>query len=289
MTSPIKIPERLKGMTEWYPEMAPWIDDLPRLVEELRDRWSLQVGEPYEGEEMMGSWVAPVRRDDGSSAVLKIGFPHMEAQHEIEGLRFWDGEPTVRLLDADEALFSTLIERCEPGSTLRELPEEDQDVVVADLLERLWRKPPEPNPFRPLSEMIVYWIEETRGAPERWPDRGIVEDGLRAFEELISSSPGVPNVVLATDLHAGNILRAEREPWLVIDPKPFFGDPAYDLTQHFFNCDRLRTAPLQMLARMCDLTGADRERVRLWLFARSAAEERAEWAVDVARAVAPAP
>ena len=43
-------------------------------------------------------------------------------------------------------------------------------------------------------------------------------------------------MLLATDLHAANVLRAEREPWLVIDPKPFIGDPAFDATQHLFNC-----------------------------------------------------
>ncbi len=39
-------------------------------------------------------------------------------------------------------------------------------------------------------------------------------------------------VMLCTDLHAGNVLAAEREPWLVIDPKPYVGDPAYDILQH---------------------------------------------------------
>ena len=42
-------------------------------------------------------------------------------------------------------------------------------------------------------------------------------------------------MLLHTDLHAGNVLAAEREPWLAIDPKPYVGDPAYDVTQHIFN------------------------------------------------------
>src|SRR5439155_24538436 len=33
-------------------------------------------------------------------------------------------------------------------------------------------------------------------------------------------------------------LRAEREPWLAVDPKPFVGDRAYDATQHLFNCQK---------------------------------------------------
>jgi streptomycin 6-kinase len=283
MTPSFKIPEKLREMTASDPGFAVWLEDLPRLIVELRDRWSLELGEPYEGEDVTASWVAPVRREDGSSAVLKIGFPHMEAEHEIAGLRSWDGDPTVRLLEADEPLFSMLIERCEPGSLLRELPEEEQDPIVAQMLERLWREPPQPNLFRPLSEMIAHWIDEIRKGRERRPDPGLVEEGISVFEELIAPPAHVPDVVLATDLHAGNILRAEREPWLVIDPKPFVGDPAYDITQHLLNCDRLQADPLGLIARMCDLTGSDRGRVRLWLFARCAAEERAGWGAQVAR------
>jgi streptomycin 6-kinase len=98
-------------------------------------------------------------------------------------------------------------------------------------------------------------------------------------------------VLLATDLHAGNVLRSQREPWLVIDPKPFIGDPAYDATQHLFNCDvRLRSNADGMIRRIADLLGVDRERVRLWTFARAAAEPREDWGdglLALARAIAP--
>ena len=40
----------------------------------------------------------------------------MEAAHEIHGLRVWDGDAIVRLLEADEDLNVMLLERCEPGT-----------------------------------------------------------------------------------------------------------------------------------------------------------------------------
>src|SRR5438477_9866319 len=123
----------------------PPAETLPALVE----RWSLTVGTPLAGPEVSAAWVAPVRRADGTAAVLKIGLPHMEARDEIAGLRFWAGEPTVRLLEADEELNALLLERVEPGTHLRTLPEPEQDVVIAGLLRRLWRRPDEPHPFRP--------------------------------------------------------------------------------------------------------------------------------------------
>jgi streptomycin 6-kinase len=125
--------------------------------------------------------------------------------------------------------------------------------------------------------MIDLWIEETLENEARWPYRGLVREGLRVFGEL-SRGPDAGHVLLSTDLHAGNVLRAEREPWLVIDPKPFVGDPAYDATQHLLNCEaRMRDAPIETIARFAGLLEVDAERVRLWLFARAAAEHRDEW------------
>jgi len=84
--------------------------------------------------------------------------------------------------------------------------------------------------------------------------------------------------LLATDLHAGNVVRAQREPWLVIDPKRFVGDAAYDATQHLFDCEaRVRAVPDTTIRHFADLLEIDHERVRLWLVARSAAESRDIW------------
>ena len=170
-----------------------------------------------------------------------------------------------------------LIERCEPGTPLSALPDSDQDRVITGLLRCLWRPPSEPHPFRPLSAMTAHWSNETLADVEHWPDIGLVREGLRLLRELPRTNP-TEDVLLATDLHAGNVLRAEREPWLVIDPKPFVGDPAYDATQHLFNCRaRLHSDPSGTIWRVADLLGVDRERVRLWMFARAAAEPRSNW------------
>jgi streptomycin 6-kinase len=216
--------------------------------------------------------------------------PHMEGEHEVHGLRFWDGDPTVRLREADDDLGAMLLERCQPGTALRAMPEPQQDLVIAGLLRRLWRTPSAPHPFRPLSMLLKYWSAETLADVNQWPDQGLVREGLRLFEELPRTAP--TEVLLATDLHAGNVLQSKRKPWLVIDPKPFVGDPAYDSTQHLFNCDvRLRTDPHGMISRIADLLGVDRERIRLWVFARAAAEPRDDWSnerrIAIARATIP--
>lgn len=262
------------------------MDVLPHTIREIAARWALAIDPPYE--QVSGAWVAPATRADGTRAVLKLGVPHMEGRDEIRGLRFWAGDPTVRLLDSDDHLNALLLERCEPGTSLRDVSEEEQDVVLAGLLRRLWRRPAAGLGLRPLSQMIDSWIEETLAAIAEWADAGLVRAGLQAFEALKDSS--ADDVLLATDLHAGNVLRAQREPWLVIDPKPFVGDRAYDATQHLLNCrSRMLAAPHDTIWRVADLIEVDCERARLWTFARSAAGPRNAWTAEshaIARALA---
>jgi streptomycin 6-kinase len=237
-------------------------------------RWGLTLGAPFE--DATCSWVAPAVLADGTAAVLKIGRPHFEAEHEVAGLRFWNGDGMARLLAADEASGAMLVERCVPGTPLRARPEEEQDIVIAELLRRLWRPLTRPHPFRPLTAMLAFWAAETLAAREQWPDEGLVQEGLRLFEELPRSASA--KALLTTDLHAGNVLAAERAPWLAIDPKPFVGDPAYDATQHLLNCgERMRRDPEGTVRRFAELLEVDAERVRLWLFARAAAEPREDW------------
>ena len=271
----IRIPEQVATNSRQTVDGTAWLDRLPRTITDLKERWSLALGSPFE-EEASCSWVAPCVRRDGTPAVLKIGLPHMEAENEIDGLLFWDGDPTVFVLEADLDLNAMLLERCEPGTTLRGQPENEQDQVIAKLLRRLWRVLPDTHPFRPLSEMIASWAEESMEYADLWPDVGLAKEGLRIFDALLNDAPC--NVLLATDLHAGNVLRAQREPWLVIDPKPFYGDPAYDATQHLLNCrERLHSKPNTTISRFADLLGVDPERVRLWTFARLASTSSGDW------------
>ena len=271
----IPIPERIATNCSQTVDGAAWLDELPRAITDLKQRWSLTLSPPFE-EEASCSWVAPCVRQDGTPAVLKLGLPHMEAENEIDGLLFWDGDPTIFVLEADLELNAMLLERCEPGTTLREQPENEQDQVIARLLKRLWRSLPEVHPFRPLSEMIAAWVKESVEQADRLPDAGLAKEGLHIFEALLDDAPC--DVLLATDLHAGNVLRAEREPWLVIDPKPFYGDPAYDATQHLLNCkERLGSKPIATIGRFADLLDVDPERVRLWTFARLASTSGGDW------------
>lgn len=287
--SPLALPPGLLQLAD-EPGGREWLEALPATVEHLARRWSLAVGEPF----LPGgntAWVAPVRTATGDEAVLKVVWPHYEAEHELEGLEVWAGDGTVRLLNGERLGGSAalLLERCRPGSTLREIPMEQQDVIIASLLRRLWREPPPGHPFRPLSQMCEQWATsyERKAAEGRAPalDPGLAREAMALMRSLSRSG----GTLLLTDLHAGNVLAAERETWLAIDPKPYVGDPAYDLLQHMLNCEeRLQAGPADLAKRMAALAEVDEGRALLWLFARSV-EASPYWPylTTVARAVAP--
>ena len=149
----LTVPDLLAANCRKTPGRTAWLDSLPHTLRDLERRWSLVLGAPFH-EETSCAWAPPVALADGTPAVLKLGMPHMEGVHEIHGLRFWDGDPTVRLLEADDDLGAMLIERCQPGTALRAVPEPEQDLVIAGLLRRLWRSPPEPHVFRPLACLL---------------------------------------------------------------------------------------------------------------------------------------
>ena len=271
-----------------------WLTALPAVVEQLRDHWSLTVGQPFEPGGQT-AWVAPATDSGGRHLVLKVGWRHPEAEHEAEGLRLWNGDGAVRLhaVERFDDTIGLLLERCEPGVSLDRESETDQDQVLARLMVRLWRAPPPGAVFRPLAEMCDQWADEfeLRMSTAQQPpvDPGLARAGIELFRTLPATASR--HVLLCTDLHAGNVLAAQREPWLVIDPKPYVGDPTYDPLQHLLNCDeRLRADPKGLAHRMADLVDVDRERLLLWLFARCI-QGSLEWPplAEVARQIAPSP
>jgi streptomycin 6-kinase len=264
---------------------------VPQLVDTASRRWELEVGPPFRPGGRT-AWVAPARSLSGADLVVKIAWRHPEAEHEADGLRTWDGLSVVRLHAAevlDDETVALLVERCRPGTPLSARPEPEQDVVIAGLLRRLWTVGEPGQGITSLAVMCDAWAElfEARIMDARpLVDPGLARAGLALFRALPASAER--SVLLCTDLHAGNVLSAEREPWLVIDPKPHVGDPTYDVLQHMLNCEeRLHRDPHGLVRRMADLLDLDPDRLAMWLFARCVVEAP-DWPslVGVARQLA---
>lgn len=260
-----------------HEEGRAWLERLPRLVRECAERWQLELGEPFAY--ATASLAFPARRRHGEEAVLKLCFPHRESEHEADALALWNGRGAVRLLDGDRGRHALLLERCLPGTPLSEAgPGVALDVLVG-LLPRLWV--PAGEPFRPLADEAAWWASYL---PERWErghrpfGRDLLDAALEALRQLPPTQG--EQVLVHQDLHGDNVLRAEREPWLAIDPKPLVGEREFGVSAV------LRSAELghgredvrRRLDRLSSELALDRERVRLWAIAQTAA-----WEVDADR------
>ncbi len=69
---------------------AQWLERLPDAVALACKEWDLELGEPFQPGGTC-SWVAPV----GADRVLKVGWLHEEAMHEVDQLRLWNGDGAV--------------------------------------------------------------------------------------------------------------------------------------------------------------------------------------------------
>ena len=266
-----------------------WLEELPGHVEHLIERWGLVLEDPFEPGGQC-SWVAPGVDRDGREVVLKVAWAHSEALHEADGLSALGGRsavevyevahfaPNERATRSHPVLGGTtamLLERCRPGERLRDRPEAEQHPIIVDLLRSAWATelPPD-HPFRPLSTMADDWVasaEARLGGRPGLLDPGVARDGLTLFVDL--ARPQADDVLLLTDLHAGNVLSSRRHRWLVIDPKPYVGDRHYDVTQHLLNCaTSLQSNPVRLMSAIADRAGLDASRLRHWLFARCVQE-----------------
>jgi streptomycin 6-kinase len=291
--APFVVPELLARTAAREQAVASWLTELPGIVADQAARWSLRLGEPFQPGGQC-AWVAPATDQSGTELVLKVAFIFGtgEERDEAAALRIWDGNGSVRLhaVHHGESCSALLLERCLPGTQLAmTLPEPERDQVVAGLLRRLWAQPHGDYQFRPLAQMCAEWADQFEREYETAAGRldpGLARAGIALFRELPASA--TTEVLLCTDLHAENILSAQRAPWLMVDPKPYVGDPAYDVLQHMLNCDRLETDPIGLARRMAGLAGLDSDRVLQWLLARVVQESPGWPAVHpVARWLAP--
>lgn len=129
------------------------------------------------------------------------------------------------------------------------------------LLRQLWAQPHPAYPSRSLAQMCAAWADkfEQEYAAATAADRidpALARAGIALFRALPETTDS--RVLLCMELHGDSILAAQRAPRLVIDPKPYLGDPAYDVLQHTLNCEDRLAADLAGLAkRMADLAGID--------------------------------
>jgi streptomycin 6-kinase len=251
-----------------------WLERVPDLVAQCVDEWGLRLGAAYEPG--AAGYTARVELPNGGSAVLKLIYPDRDSENEADALALWGGHGAVQLLARDDERLAMLIERCEPGTPLAAAGPEVALAVLIELLPRLWVETGEP--FHPLEDEAARWIDDL---PEQWErsgrriERRLLDAAVDALTSVAQSQG--QQVLLNQDLHGDNVLAAEREPWLVIDPKPLIGEREFGVAPivRSFELGHSKREALYRLDRLTAELGLDRERARAWTIGQTMA-----WAFD---------
>lgn len=267
----IHVPDELARSQAKYNGEAgrAFVAGLPARAEEFLGRWGLRVTGPS----MYGvaSLVLPVERvADGTRAALKMQILDDETEGEPVGLRVWDGAGSVRLLDHDAGTGTMLLEWLDAARPLSSVAEtsgtREALRIVAALLARLVAVPA-PAGLRTLGDIAAGMLADVPEAAARLgaEDAAVLGECAAAVRD-VAGEPG--DRLLHWDLHLDNVLAAEREPWLAIDPKPLAGDPGFDLLPALM--DRFDPDPDEMLWRfdlLAEVVG-DRRRAVAWTLGR---------------------
>jgi streptomycin 6-kinase len=255
-----------RALVQTWGHEREWLDELPRLVTECADRWSLHLEQPIE---TPYSLVIPA-----GEAVLKLIAPNdTDAMHEAEALALWRGDGAVRLLDRDVERCALLIERCRPGLRVWDV-DVDEISVLAALLPRLQITIAGATTVPLLADEADRWAIEV---PKRYAEahepfeRALLDAAIAVYRSVDRTAGFLVN----QDLHGANVLSATREPWLVIDPKPLIGERELESSGPLRNTLDVS----RWLDALADL-GFDRERARGWGIAHNLAwgwEEHSGW------------
>ncbi|WP_329191729.1 aminoglycoside phosphotransferase family protein [Streptomyces sp. NBC_01435] len=250
-----------------------WIAALPGLAADFLDRWTLRPDGP--AAHGMASLVLPVTRADGMPAVLKLQQVTEDNIGAAPGLRVWDGDGVVRLLDHDPDTGTMLLERLDAARPLSTVADDTAAVqILAELMARLVAVAAPPG-FRQLADIAAAMLDATPRAVPLLHDpaeRRLVDTCASAVAELLPE-PG--DRLLHWDLHYDNVLAGQREPWLAIDPEPLAGDPGFELLPALDNRwaevvtsgDVTRTV-LRRFDQLTEVLGLDRQRATGWTLGR---------------------
>lgn len=271
------IPENFASfMIELFGEEGrAWLDRLPAILAASQERWHLKIGAPVKN--LSFNYVAPGVLADSTEVMLKTGLTD-EFPSQPGALRHFNGRGMVQLLayDAQDAVM--LMERLKPGTSLRNVKDDDAAIsAAAQVMSKIWHPLPEQHyPF----PTVIDWFKGFARLRRRYDGgtgpipAGIFDKAEKLYAELCASMS--EQVLLHGDLHQDNILAAEREPWLAVDPKGVIGEPVYEtgaLLRNFWPDILSVPDPKSLMTRRIDQLSAElgfeRERIYNWGFAQA--------------------
>lgn len=259
-----------------------WLENIPQVLKAYERKWSLTVLPPYQ---LSYNYVAPVILPDKTHAVIKIGSPgYKEFKTEFDALKIISGEGAVNVLRDDIENNVLLLEHLQPGKLLSTVTDDQEVITIAvNIMKKFWKPVPSQHSFPSITDWGKGFEKHKQTFNGTGPlPKELFERAEATFHQL-SKTSGEP-VLLHGDLHFENILSAERQPWLAIDPKGIIGEREYETgallrnNQSIIKDPNVKSILKRRIDQMEEELEFDRARIIGWGF--SQAMLSAIWGVE---------
>lgn len=205
-------------------EAETWFASLPARVAELEKSWNFVHQRILP--DLSFSYVAEVCGSQGQSLILKLGPPGGSTAKEIDWYLL-NPVGTPRVLASDRNQRALLLQRIQPGHSLKRWVQEGRDddatLALARMIQKLQALPMEgAAPFAHVSSLAGS-LKHLRGR--------IATEALERAEAVFRSLavPSARDVVLHGDLHHDNVLIGEAGDLVAIDPHGYCGPKAFEV------------------------------------------------------------
>jgi streptomycin 6-kinase len=257
-----------------------WLKKLPLLILECEELYEFKVTQQYQHQSF--NFTGQAVSTDGAEAVVKLCVPSDEVTQEIDALEFMRGEGVVKLIKADKQNGFLLLEKLNPGNMLSDEPDDKKaTIIAAQIMKRIWKPITKNNSYKTTQQWFSR-LNKPVEVPATFPTTLI--DRARKIADELHQDMGEP-VLLHGDLHHFNILSADRQPWLAIDPKGVVGEREYEAGAFLRNpipsiassmpTKKLLTERVEIFAQEL---GFDKQRIQAWGFAQAVLA--AIWCID---------
>ncbi len=217
------------------PAVDAWFERMPTVLEEWCARWRISISDDFPDSSL--NIMAYGHSALAGPVVLKMNLPSPEILSEMEAIAQRSGHGIVRLIAADPDLAIMMLERVDPGTTLRTsgLGDEESTLIGVDVMRRFWHAPTRPDNLFPLAE----WMASLLDYPARptYPDgpipAALIDRAIGVAGDLLSTSTDL--VLLHGDIHHDNILWGGDHGWVTIDPKGLIGERGFDTSTWMHN------------------------------------------------------
>ena len=202
-----------------------WLNEIPQHIEELKKLWGLS--DVIHFENLTYNYVAHAMQGT-TPVVIKMAINPKDAAKELETLKAFQGHSAVNILAHTDTAM--LLQAANGGSafTINNYNRKTSNQKIVAIANELHKaKIPAGHPFTHLKDVLAPFDNPPIGIDQKYIDKA-----KRFRDELLATAP--PDVLLHGDLHYDNILSHNSE-YLIIDPKGYIGDPAYEFAAYIAN------------------------------------------------------